>query len=412
MSETIRNSHQEIPSENYEAVRQKIGEKAIALATQELIDVGDMVDRFSDLDRIPRTSNGERENDVHHSYMLALAAPGLANKFYPRLDRDLVTNFSLVHDLLELEAGDVATFDLSPEALAEKKRREEEALPRLLEKLPENLREPLQAYESQESEEARFVRFVDKLLPLTVDIVGQGERVVEEDYGIKNLTQLQEVHNKQIERLQGMFGGEFPELLEMYKQLTKKFEQKYDTATNNKKAQTPERPSNHVEVERKWLINPEDLPEDIEIYKRTELRQGYIAIAEDGSETRIRSFDDSTFELTTKTKGTTARHEQTIRLSPEMFEALWPKAENRRIEKTRYYIPYMTDDKKHTIELDIYHGNLDGLITAEVEFAGREADASVASTTFKAPAWFDKEVSEDGRYKNQSLALADTFPHE
>jgi len=56
-----------------------------------------------------------------------------------------------------------------------------------------------------------------------------------------------------------------------------------------------------------------------------------------------------------------------------------------------------------TIELDIYSGDLAGLIVAEVEFASEdEADA------FEPPNWFGPEVTDDARYKNQNLATSST----
>jgi adenylate cyclase len=52
-----------------------------------------------------------------------------------------------------------------------------------------------------------------------------------------------------------------------------------------------------------------------------------------------------------------------------------------------------------TIELDVYGGDLEGLVVAEVEFASEEdADA------FDPPAWLGREVTDDPRYKNQRLA--------
>ena len=88
-----------------------------------------------------------------------------------------------------------------------------------------------------------------------------------------------------------------------------------------------------------------------------------------------------------------------------MFKALWPQTEGNRVEKTRYYIP-LTDsnNNQHTIELDVYAGHLSGLVTAEIEFSGRETDASVRANAFTPPGWFGNDVSEDKRYKNRSLA--------
>jgi CYTH domain-containing protein len=101
-----------------------------------------------------------------------------------------------------------------------------------------------------------------------------------------------------------------------------------------------------------------------------------------------------------------ARNEQTIKLSEEMFEGLWLQTAERRVVKTRYYIP-MGDVE---IELDVYEGHLQGLVTAEVEFDGRPTEAMIRATTFEPPAWFGADVSEDDRYKNHSLA--EQSPHE
>lgn len=73
----------------------------------------------------------------------------------------------------------------------------------------------------------------------------------------------------------------------------------------------PERPSQLVEVERKFLIDPESLPFDPEDFEHTTIRQGYLAVSDDGSETRIRDFgNDQRFELTVKSNGTVAREEK------------------------------------------------------------------------------------------------------
>lgn len=79
-----------------------------------------LTDDFSNIERIPRLADSRRENDVEHSYALAIAAPAIAEQYYPELDADKVRRFALVHDLLEIEVGDVATFDLSKAELEEK----------------------------------------------------------------------------------------------------------------------------------------------------------------------------------------------------------------------------------------------------------------------------------------------------
>ena len=82
-------------------------------------------------------------------------------------------------------------------------------------------------------------------------------------------------------------------------------------------------------------------------------------------------------------------------MSRDQFDALWPGTEGRRIEKIRYKIDYAG----RTIELNLFRGDLEGLVLAEVEFTSREK-----SGEFKAPDWLRDDVTEDSRYKNQNLA--------
>ena len=110
-------------------------ERLVELARTAIATVG-LCDQFADVDRIPRLSNGDRENDVEHSFSLASIATNLAQELCPDLDVDLIRHFSLVHDMLEIKTGDVATFSTSPEEQAEKERREKEALDELLAELP------------------------------------------------------------------------------------------------------------------------------------------------------------------------------------------------------------------------------------------------------------------------------------
>ena len=74
--------------------------------------------------------------------------------------------------------GDVATFSTSPEEQAEKERREKEALDELLAELPPLEAEALREYEKQDTPEARWTRYVDKMAAILVDITGQGVRVL------------------------------------------------------------------------------------------------------------------------------------------------------------------------------------------------------------------------------------------
>jgi len=147
------------------------------------------------------------------------------------------------------------------------------------------------------------------------------------------------------------------------------------------------------EIERKFLIS--SFPDNLDQYPHEKILQGYLAITEDGTEVRLRKKDDKFF-LTVKGGGGRVRDELEIEMTQDQFAAMWSSTEGKRLEKTRYMIPY----KGATLELDVYGGDLEGLIVVEVEFPSEEL-----SEKFELPAWFAEEITEDKRYKNQSLAL-------
>lgn len=147
------------------------------------------------------------------------------------------------------------------------------------------------------------------------------------------------------------------------------------------------------EIERKFLVPV--LPEAEVRAAPAFIRQGYLVVDADGSSVRLRDIDGRLVQTIKRGQGV-QRREVEIDLMPEQFEALWPLTEGRRIVKQRYPIPY----DGHTIDLDVYAGALEGLVTAEVEF-----DSVEAAHSFVPPAWVGRDVTDDLRYTNQCLAL-------
>lgn len=126
---------------------------------------------IADFAKIKRTNklvdNPGRENDVEHSFGLALTCWFLAPHIAPELDLQKIFEYALIHDLVELYAGDTYFLVTAAEA-KQKKAREHAALERLsaewLQDFP-GLIQALQAYEDKADEEAWFVYAVDKILP-------------------------------------------------------------------------------------------------------------------------------------------------------------------------------------------------------------------------------------------------------
>ena len=144
-----------------------------------------------------------------------------------------------------------------------------------------------------------------------------------------------------------------------------------------------------MEIERKFLVLEQ--PTDLEKYPCAHIEQAYLNTS---PVIRIRRKDEQ-YILTCKGKGLLAREEHELLLSQKEYQNLLARAQGRMIVKKRYEIPYLC----HTIELDIFEGDLASLVVAEVEFS-TEKEAQ----TFQPPKWFGKEVTYDSAYTNAALS--------
>lgn len=151
-----------------------------------------------------------------------------------------------------------------------------------------------------------------------------------------------------------------------------------------------------IERERRYLVA--DVPETLPRPQRIE--QGYLTTGR--VTVRVRRLDDRLI-LTVKTGVGRNRTEVERDLEPDEFEALWHEATELRIQKRRHRIGL---DGGLTAELDLFDGELAGRQIVEVEF-----DDDASADAFVAPAWFGREVTEDTRYSNASLA-AHGWPDE
>lgn len=144
-----------------------------------------------------------------------------------------------------------------------------------------------------------------------------------------------------------------------------------------------------IEIERKYLFDDFDF--DLSEFEKVEIEQGYVCHS---PAIRIRRWNEK-YLLTVKSDSPLERSEYEFELTFEQYRNLQAKAEPKYIRKTRYLIPI----EKYTAELDVYHDELDGLMTVEVEFKSIE-DAR----KFIPPNWFGREVTFDVRYCNSNLS--------
>ncbi len=158
-----------------------------------------------------------------------------------------------------------------------------------------------------------------------------------------------------------------------------------------------------MEIERKFLVKKENLPENLGEYPHKKFTQAYLNTE---PVLRIRREGDD-YVVTYKSAGLMAREEYNLPLTKEAFLHLLPKADGIVISKNRYFIP---EAGGLTIELDLFDEPLSPLILAEVEF-----DSVDAANAYRPPSWFGREVTLDGAFHNSRLSetgLPDGFTGE
>lgn len=153
-----------------------------------------------------------------------------------------------------------------------------------------------------------------------------------------------------------------------------------------------------MEIEQKYKVA--QLPVGYEACEKKEIEQGYLCTS---PVVRIRKSNED-YILTYKSKlgmkdcKTVAMcNELEAPLTQEGYLHLKEKADGMMIAKTRYLVPL---EDGHLAELDVFHGEHEGLMIVEVEFSSEEEAHS-----FTAPEWFGENVSDDKRYTNKWLAF-------
>ena len=118
-----------------------------------------------------------KENDAEHSWHLALMAVLLKEYSNEDVDLSKVIPMVLIHDLVEIDAGD--TYAYSGEDPEETETRERKAALRIFGMLPEDqgqwLRSLWEEFEAYETPEAKFARTLDNCQPLLLNDASDGK---------------------------------------------------------------------------------------------------------------------------------------------------------------------------------------------------------------------------------------------
>ena len=138
------------------------------------------IDKLKGVLRENPTANGERrENTAEHSWQLAMAAMVLAEHANEPVDVAMVVRMLLVHDLVEIDAGDTFVYlTMDANGRDEQNQREQLAAERIFGLLPPDqgaeMRATWDEFEAAQTAEARFAKAVDRLAPMLLNRASGG----------------------------------------------------------------------------------------------------------------------------------------------------------------------------------------------------------------------------------------------
>ena len=148
------------------------------------------VDKLKDIIRQTNLTNGERkENDAEHSWHLALMAVFLSEYAKEPVDVLQVIKMVLIHDLVEIDAGDTYLYDEAGNGT--KAAREQKAAERIFNILPGDQAEELfqlwQEFEDRKTPESKFANTLDRIQPVLLNDATGGRAWREHDVCIDQI---------------------------------------------------------------------------------------------------------------------------------------------------------------------------------------------------------------------------------
>lgn len=136
------------------------------------------VDKLKKIGRQSYLTDGSRkENDAEHSWHLALMSLFLSEYAPKDVDVLRVISMVLIHDLVEIDAGDTYAYDT--EGNKTKRAREEQAADRIFNILPQDqakkVRDLWEEFEANETPEANFANALDRTQPIMLNHASEGK---------------------------------------------------------------------------------------------------------------------------------------------------------------------------------------------------------------------------------------------
>lgn len=144
---------------------------------EKIVEFCRTIDREKFIQRKTYLTDGERlENDAEHAWHLAVMALLLGEYSNAEIDLLRVVSMVLIHDLVEIYAGDTFAYDKA--GMKTQKARESAAADRLFPMLPDDLASRFRGlwdeFESEETAEAKFAHTLDNFQPMMLQAATDG----------------------------------------------------------------------------------------------------------------------------------------------------------------------------------------------------------------------------------------------
>lgn len=148
----------------------------------------------------------------------------------------------------------------------------------------------------------------------------------------------------------------------------------------------------HAEIERKFLVRKDSWKDNAD--EGVSYAQSYLSAASDRA-IRVRCEGGKAFLNFKVALSKIRRNEYEYEIPPEdACEIIQAFSERPPVEKMRYRVNHQS----HTWEIDVFTGENEGLIVAEIELQHEDE-------SFEKPDWLGEEVTDDERYLNMNLFL-------
>lgn len=148
------------------------------MKTNDLLKFIEFTHKFQQVKRRLFVNHESRdENDVEHSFQLAFLGWYIISSQKLSYNIDLVIKYSMVHDLVEIYAGDTY-FESGKDLQDTKEERERKALKQIHTEFPEfsEMTDLITKYEERKDKESEFVYALDKMIPLLNIYLDKGRR--------------------------------------------------------------------------------------------------------------------------------------------------------------------------------------------------------------------------------------------